>query len=242
MDAVRRFSSKAEKYARYRWDYALKAIDAIFDITQISPEAAVADIGSGTGMLSRHFVDRVKHVFAIEPNLEMRKIADNFLGQNLSFINIDGLSDATTLPDKSVELITVGRAIYWFTPDSTKSEFLRILKPGGWLAILQIPTIDQELLKELTTLNLDKKPQRVPLSFYYESENFLKLDFPSTKQETWEKFMGRLTSLSPAQDEDSILYSNFAKLAKEIFNKFSSGKIININISTEVYLGQMNSW
>jgi len=75
MDPTRRFSSKAEKYAKYRWDYAPQAIQTIFEVTHLSAESSVADIGSGTGILTRHFVDKVKCVFAVEPNREMRQLA-----------------------------------------------------------------------------------------------------------------------------------------------------------------------
>ena len=74
------FSSKAEKYARYRWDYALQAIEIIFDRAQLSKHSVVADIGAGTGILTKHFVGRVKRVFAVEPNGPMRQMAVEALG------------------------------------------------------------------------------------------------------------------------------------------------------------------
>jgi hypothetical protein len=48
------YSSKAEKYAKYRWGYAAQAIQTIFDVTGISSQSCVADIGAGTGILTGH--------------------------------------------------------------------------------------------------------------------------------------------------------------------------------------------
>jgi len=36
------YATKAEKYAKYRWDYAAEAIVAIFDIVGISKQTIVA--------------------------------------------------------------------------------------------------------------------------------------------------------------------------------------------------------
>ena len=48
MDSTHVFSTKAEKYARYRWSYAPEAIQTIFDVTGITDASVVADIGAGT--------------------------------------------------------------------------------------------------------------------------------------------------------------------------------------------------
>jgi ubiquinone/menaquinone biosynthesis C-methylase UbiE len=115
------FSSKAEKYARFRWDYAPLAVRTIFDIAHLSNESIVADIGAGTGILTKHFVGKVKLIYAIEPNLEMRRLAENQLGQFPSWRTIAGIAESTTLPDHCVDMITVAQAIHWFDPQQTRS-------------------------------------------------------------------------------------------------------------------------
>ena len=66
------FTKKAKDYALYRPQYADKAIDTLIDIVGISSTWNVAVIGSGTGNVSRHLVDKVNRVFAIEPDKAMR--------------------------------------------------------------------------------------------------------------------------------------------------------------------------
>jgi 16S rRNA A1518/A1519 N6-dimethyltransferase RsmA/KsgA/DIM1 with predicted DNA glycosylase/AP lyase activity len=53
MNTKTAFSTKAEKYAKYRWDYASNAINEIIDITQLSAKSCIADIGAGTGILTK---------------------------------------------------------------------------------------------------------------------------------------------------------------------------------------------
>ena len=59
MKPTERFSTRAENYARYRWDYADEAIKAACTLAGLSPSSVVTDVGAGSGLLTRHFVERV---------------------------------------------------------------------------------------------------------------------------------------------------------------------------------------
>ena len=49
---------------------------------------------------------------------------------------VAGTAEATALPDHSIDLITVAQAMHWFDLGKTRAEFARILKRGGYCAIL----------------------------------------------------------------------------------------------------------
>ena len=246
MDTIDVFSLKAEKYARYRWGYAPQSIQTIFDVTRITKESCVADIGAGTGILTKEFIGRVKQVFAVEPNPEMRAIAAKELEQYPSCQVVDGRAEATTLADHSIDLITAAQSIHWFEPQAAKKEFLRILKPGGWLAICRNYGTDSESSEALqkvfpsesdtSALMLGKSK---PRSFYYSGGEYLKQDFPFKAQVTWEEFMGSLSTASYAPDEGSSLYAEFERGARRIFDRFSSNNLIELHGVTELYLGQI---
>lgn len=249
MDVTSAYSSKAVKYATYRWDYAPEAIQTILDATQISDEAYIADIGAGTGILTKHFADKVKRVFAIEPNAEMRQMATRVLAPYPSCQTIDARAEATTLPDHSIDLITVAQAIHWFEPEPTRVEFLRILKAGGWLAILRNYGTDNVLNEAVAQILIEESAMqpshsnqvaaRKPLRFFYGGDDFQIQTFSFTMQETWEGFMGALSSASYVPDEDSPLYARLARAARELFERFSSAGLLAVHGATELCLGQV---
>jgi protein-L-isoaspartate O-methyltransferase len=66
------YSPKAESYAKYRWDYAPAAVETLFEIAGLGLHSALADLGAGTGILTRRLCGRAGQIFSIEPNPEMR--------------------------------------------------------------------------------------------------------------------------------------------------------------------------
>jgi SAM-dependent methyltransferase len=246
MDPIDVFSSKAENYARYRWGYAPEAIQIIFDQTGITEESCVADIGAGTGILTQEFVGKVGIIYAVEPNPDMRGIVARNLSQCQSCQIINGRAEATTLDSHSVDLITAAQSVHWFEPEATRVEFSRILKPGGWLAICRNYGADPVLgdaLQGIFPVENDTESlmvgRRVPRSFYFGDNDYIKMDFPFNAWLTWEEFFGSLATASFAPDEDSLLYAQFECSAKEVFDRFSIDGQIESNGITELYLGRV---
>ncbi|HEX9002361.1 MAG TPA: class I SAM-dependent methyltransferase [Blastocatellia bacterium] len=235
------FSGKVAGYAAHRWNYAPAAIEHIVQTAQLTAGSVVADIGAGTGMLGEHFLGRAGRVFAIEPNAEMRQAA--------SFEMLDGRSDATTLPDRSVDLIAVGRAIHWFPPESTKAEFQRILKPGGFLAVLRIPCADENLLAALNAIKTEAngwnrelneiRKSQPPLEFYFGHGDFERLRFPSFVRECWDEFFGRLCSFAVAPSPAHPGFAAFQQAARDVFDRFRSDEFLTVPLATELFLGRI---
>lgn len=247
MDTTVVYSTKASQYARYRWDYAPQAIQAVLDATQLSPALVVADIGAGTGILSRHLAGHAGRLYAVEPNPEMRRVAHDELGRFPSVEIVDGRAEATTLPATSVDLIAVAQAIHWFDPEPTRREFMRIVKPGGWLALLRNYGTDEALGRAMQALRVpengvephpaaqraaDKTPDE-----YYGGAPFVKKTYPFCLREPWETFIGSLISASDMPDPDHPLYANLERAARRVFDRFSSGGLLEVHGETELYLG-----
>lgn len=117
-------------------------------VAQLRPGRVVADVGSGTGILTRLLLQSGAHIFGVEPNAAMRRAAERaFLGEP-RFESRNALAEATGLPDASVDLITAAQAFHWFDPESTRAEFARILKPDGRVALVWNQRRD-------TAMNLD---------------------------------------------------------------------------------------
>jgi ubiquinone/menaquinone biosynthesis C-methylase UbiE len=248
MDNKKVYSSKAEKYAKYRWDYSSRAIQTISDIAHISDDSYVADIGAGTGILTKHFEGKVKCIFAIEPNAEMLEVAKKSLSHSSSFMPIARSAEDTALPDSSINLITVAQAIHWFDPKPTRNEFLRILKPGGWLAILQNYGTNDRLNKSISSISTEENGVIIPsltctsknigVEFYYDNDDFQRMFFPFSFQQNWEEFIGSLTSASYMPDEENLLYKNLERAARKIFDKYSVDGQLTVDGETELFIGQ----
>jgi len=131
-----RFSSRVENYVKYRPGYPKGIIATLAKDCGLTDTSVVADIGSGTGILSEVFLKNGNQVFGVEPNLKMREAGERLLGSYPDFSSVHGTAEATALPDSSVGFITAGQAFHWFDRERARKEFARILKPDGWVALI----------------------------------------------------------------------------------------------------------
>src|SRR5215213_9046102 len=113
-DPKSRFSSRVENYVKYRPTYPPHLLDLFARQFNFTRNWVVADIGSGTGISSKLFLDHGNTVFAIEPNRQMREAAESLLKGYPNFHSIDASAEATTMPDKSMDLIIAAQAFHWF--------------------------------------------------------------------------------------------------------------------------------
>jgi ubiquinone/menaquinone biosynthesis C-methylase UbiE len=96
----------------------------------------VADIGSGTGLLSELFLTNGNRVLGVEPNDDMRNFAENILAKFPRFLSVRGNAEHTSLEGASIDLVTVGQALHWFDCEVSSREFARILKTTGHVCIV----------------------------------------------------------------------------------------------------------
>lgn len=134
--STERFSDRVADYVRYRPDYPVALVDWLRREHGVDASWDVADVGAGTGISARLFLDSGHRVTAVEPNAPMRAAAEQWLGDNPRFRAVDGRADATGLPDGSVALVVVAQAFHWFDETAARREFARILRPGGLAAIV----------------------------------------------------------------------------------------------------------
>ena len=242
------FSKKAEKYAKYRWDYAAGAIEAIVNITHMSASTTVADIGAGTGILTRHFLTTAGKVYAVEPNFELRQILTRELGNFPSVSIMNGSAEDTRLPDHSVDAITVAQAIHWFDPEPAGREMMRILKNGGWLVLIRNYGTNQEKYEAVKSLWKEEyganpsvvnvRPQEKPSGFYFGENKYQAFCFPFSFQQDWEEFLGALTTISFMPDDDHPLFPKLESEAKKLFSRYSKDGYWTVEGETELIIGQ----
>lgn len=135
-DPTQRFSNRAAFYARARPKYPAAVLRFFQNELGLSPVHVLADVGSGTGFLAELFVRNGNLVHCVEPNEPMRREAEQSLGIWPNFQSVPGTAEATTLDDRSVHYVTVGQAFHWFDAPKARTEFRRILAPGGFVALV----------------------------------------------------------------------------------------------------------
>lgn len=224
---ISRFSNHSEDYQKYRPRYPEAIITYLEQNIGLHKDKLIADIGSGTGIFTELLLKNDYRVLAVEPNEQMRNQAEIRLNQYEKLDHITGTAEQTNLTDHSVDLITVAQSFHWFDLEQTKTEFKRILKPGGHvLLVWNILQQKSQFLKAYQALK-DQYADRKPYVEKLENtriETFLG-PAATVRQEIYhsrllnkDELLGyfRSSSYSPVQGE-----SGYEKLVAEIDQIFS---------------------
>jgi ubiquinone/menaquinone biosynthesis C-methylase UbiE len=206
--SIENFTGKAEDYAKGRPGYPEAAIDTIVGL---APKGAVfADIGAGTGKLTVKLAEREYTVFAVEPNADMRKQLAITLAPYTNVKIIDSTAEDTTLPDHSVDILTVAHALHWFNLDAFRLECRRIVKPGGLVMVIYNLTPGGEMIhfSKKTTDAFFTNPTtwEFPNPMEYTRENWLAYiasqdDYPQPNDPGYD---AHITAINAAFDRDSV--------------------------------------
>lgn len=135
-DSTSRFSNRVEDYVKYRPNYPQAVIPLLQNKYRIMKDQLIADIGAGTGISSRLFLEAGYDVIGVEPNKEMREKSLVLLELYQNFKAIDGTAESTRLDTHSIDVVVAGQAFHWFDSAKTNREFQRILKKGGQIILL----------------------------------------------------------------------------------------------------------
>ena len=108
-------------------------VDLLCLEAQVERPRLVVDLGSGTGLSTRPWIDRADEVVGVEASPEMREQAEAATAAgNVRFVQ--AYAQATGLPDGSADIVTCSQALHWMEPEPTLAEAARILRPGGVFA------------------------------------------------------------------------------------------------------------
>jgi SAM-dependent methyltransferase len=251
-DSVQRFSNRVDSYAKYRPNYPPEVLRCLQDNMGLTPDMIVADVGAGTGLLTERFLHNGNTVYAVEPNEGMRKAAETALSQYPNLRTVDGRSEATTLPEASVDLVTAAQAFHWFEPVATRAEFVRILRQPRWVALIWNDRRDdatpfmvayRQLLDQLSTdyRKVDHKfvADRPALERFFAPGSFRIFTYPNNQVLDFDGLVGRLQSTSyvPAAGEPG--YERMLEQARALCERFAEDGKVRIDYATQVNLGRL---
>lgn len=243
------FTGRVEEFAKYRPGYPEQIINLLENKIGFDQSKDLADVGCGTGRLSRLFLNNGNLVFGVEPNKEMRSMAEKLLNKFINFICIDGTAETTKLATNSVDVIVVGQAFHWFDLKKAKKEFKRILRKEGYVVIVWNERTDNsQLMKAINNvlLSLNQEHEEAEknlvdkklLNAFFGVEkvgtgtfpNFQLLDLPGLK--------GRIHSISYVPESGTENKRVMGEI-KDVFEKFNNGGQVKIEYTTRVFYGKL---
>ncbi len=249
-DATTRFTDRVENYVKYRPHYPSVIIRFLRDYCALSPSSVIGDIGSGTGILTRLFLENNNRVYGVEPNKEMREAAEQSLIQFDQFHSVDGTAEATSLPTNSLDFVTAGQAFHWFDRDQSQGEFQRILKPDGWVALVwneregASTLFGQEYEQLLCTYGINynkvthKRLEQADTRQFF-GRDYRFVSYPNAQHFNFAGLKGRLLSSSYSPQPKHPNYAPMLAALQLLFERHQTDDKITFAYQTKLHCGRL---
>lgn len=249
MENAQKFSGKAEVYTEGRPTYAQEFIDWLYQ-NCITDKKIIADVGCGTGKFTEQLLKKGSIVYGIEPNDDMRNVAQKELQHYKNFVAVNGTSSATTLPDSSVDFVTAAQAFHWFDVAEFYDECKRILKKDGKVALIW-NTRDISADINVKSYNIYKQycpafkgfgggisEDDARISEFFKG-NYKKLIFDNPLIYDKEKFIKRSLSGSYSIKNGDENFDKYIAELENLFDKYAENNFITMPNYTAVYIGEI---
>jgi SAM-dependent methyltransferase len=249
-DAKQRFSNRVADYVRYRPGYPSELLELLRKECDLRPGHVIADIGSGTGFLSKLFLKNGNAVFGVEPNREMREAGELHLQSYRGFVSVEGSAEATTLPEACADFVVAGQAFHWFEPEKTRAEFRRILRPQGWVvAIWNFREMETPFARAYEDILVkygtdyarvrDSYPKGHDVQSFFLGGEFLRHTLPNVQFLDWDGLAGRLRSGSYVPQEGHANFAPMMDALRELFRRHQENGRVRVEFATHLYAGQL---
>ncbi len=250
MDPVERFSNRVENYVKYRPDYPREIIPYLEQHCGLTRDSVIADVGCGTGVSSRMFLENGNTVIGVEPNEAMRAAAVEQLENLPNFKIVDGTSSKTTLADTSLDFVIAAQAFHWFDAERTRPEFVRILKPDGHIVLIwnERQTDTTPFLKEYEAFLLKfaydygtvrhENIEAKKLREFFQNE-YGSATFPNIQIFDFDGLKGRMLSASYMPNEKDEIFDAMIQELQTLFAKHEENGRIRVLYDTNVYYTQV---
>jgi len=251
-NATRRFSDRVENYVRYRPGYPAEALDVLRSECALAPEHIIADVASGTGIFTRLLLENGNEVIGVEPNAEMREAGERLLGTFPKFKSVAGTAEATRLAFESVDFVAAAQAAHWFDRRGARSEFARILKPGGWLVLLWNERVTEstpflrdyeELLLTYGTDYNEVRHERTTATVneFFDPAPYQERVYSLRQEFDYAGLEGRLLSSSYAPGPEHPKHGPMLRELRRIFDQRAAAGQVAFEYKTRLYFGRLLS-
>jgi len=249
-NATERFSSRVDDYVRYRPGYPPDVIALLRSECGLTSETVIADIASGTGILTRMLLESGNQVFGVEPNPEMRAAGEQFLSGYANFVSVNGTAVSTTLPAHSIDILTAAQAAHWFDRGKARREFVRILKPRGWTVLIwnerkaggsAFLRDYEQLLLNYGTDYREVRHERTTaeIADFFAPSQFQSQTFAMKQEFDYASLEGRLLSSSYTPQSDHANYEPMLAELKRTFDAHQVKGRVSLEYDTRAFYGQL---
>lgn len=251
LDPAKRFSARVEEYVKHRPSYPPELLELLRAEVGLRPDHVVADIGSGTGIMSILLLEHGNTVHCVEPNAAMSVAAATRLAKYSGYLPIEGRAEATGLPDASVDHVVAGQSFHWFVVDDARWELARILRPGGsavvvWNSRRTTGTPFREGYEELL-MRYGTDYARVrrrygdteSLDGFFGAGRYSYRCFDNVQRFDFAGLRGRLESSSYAPTKGEPAHEALVAELHELFERTAEDGVIRFEYATEVYFGPL---
>jgi SAM-dependent methyltransferase len=215
----------------------------------LSADSIVADVGSGTGILTEMLLKNGNRVFGVEPNEAMRAFAEELLAGYNQFVSVNGSAEATTLQDASVDFVIAAQAFHWFDRDATKKEFGRVLRPEGWVVLIwnerrldSTPFLRayEDLLLRYGTDYQEVRHENIAgkLAEFFAPNDFASVNLDNFQHFDLEALQGRVGSASYTPEPGHPDFEPMDSELKNIFHAHNRNGMVTFEYDTRVYFGR----
>lgn len=250
-EPVNRFTKTVEYYLKYRPSYPHEIIPFLVKECGLTKDRIIADVGSGTGFLTKLFLDFGNTVYGVEPNQAMREAGKDYLKNYANFYSIDGSAETTTLSSQSIDIITAGTAFHWFDAEKSRIEFKRILKSPGWVVLIwNVRDIEHSSFmkdyEELINLygtdfksSKAKEFDKTALDSFFTPFEMKTAAFENSQHFDWEALQGRLLSTSYLPRPGDACFDKMLHALKNIYDRHQRKDKVIFLYKTKIYYGQL---
>ncbi|MCM1115196.1 MAG: class I SAM-dependent methyltransferase [Clostridium sp.] len=248
MNNTNLFSGRAEVYTIARPAYPKALIDELYTNYGVSSNSVIADIGSGTGKLTKQLLDKGSTVYAVEPNEDMRSVAERELSKYSNFISVSGNSENTLLPDYCVDLITVAQAFHWFDIKKFRLECDRIKKDNSKIILIwnsrdltsdfnrESYEIYSKYCPRFKGFHGGTKVDDIRFAEFFNGR-YEHIIFDNPLMFTKDMFISRSLSGSYSLQEGDEYFDDYIASLEKLFDKYAVNELVKMNNKTDAYIG-----
>ena len=231
------FKGKAQFY-NSRPTYPQDCIDYLINKFNLNPGSVIADIGAGTGILTKPFLEFGCSANAVEPNEDMYGELNRNLSHCKMLCAVQASAEETKIPSSSCDAVVVGTAFHWFDKDLFRTECKRILRGNRYAAILRISN-NSEADKRLDAINHHTEEDLNEAKEFFGNGFSEHIRFEYSQSFDEERYINNLLSSATAPLPGDKNFDACLQKWQTVFHKYFPTGIAELPFAVNCFIGQL---